>query len=40
MVERPGEVRKGRRKMIVKGSREVDRERDIEEEGLRETPLY
>ena len=43
MVERLGEMRKGRRERIEKGSREsIDkRERDktnFEEEGLRKTP--
>ena len=42
MVERPGEMRKGRRERIEKGSREgIEKEtkRQFEEkEGLRETP--
>ena len=44
MVERLGEMRKGRRERIDKGSREgIEKEtkRQFEEkEGLRETPLY
>ena len=43
MVERLGEMRKGRRERIQKGSREgleIEKEtkRQFEEEGLRETP--
>ena len=43
MVERLGEMRKGRRERIEKGSREgIEKETksQFEEEGLRETPLY
>ena len=44
MVERLGEMRKGRGERIAKGSREeIEKEtkRQFEEkEGLRETPLY
>ena len=44
MVERLGEMRKGRRERVEKGSREgVEKEtkKQFEEkEGLRETPLY
>ena len=44
MVERLGEMRKGRRERIENGSREeIEKEtkRQFEEkEGLRETPLY
>ena len=44
MVERLGEMRKGRRERIEKGSREgIEKKtkRQFEEkEGLRETPLY
>ena len=42
MVERLGEVRKGRRERIEKGSREgIEKEtkRQFEEEGLRDPPL-
>ena len=44
MVERLGEMRKGRRERIEKGSREgIEKEtkRQFEEKkGLRETPIY
>ena len=44
MVERLGEIRKGRRERIERGSREgseKETKRQFEEkEGLRETPLY
>ena len=44
MVERLGEMRKGRRERIERGSREgseKETKRQFEEkEGLRETPLY
>ena len=42
MVERLGEMRKGRRERIEKGSREgIEKEtkRQFEEEGLRDPPL-
>ena len=42
MVERQGEMRKGRRERIEKGSREgIEREtkRQFEEEGLRDPPF-
>ena len=41
MVERLGEMRKGRRERIEKGRREIEIEtkRQFEEEGLRDPPL-